>query len=331
MSGPDTDLDSAVVELALQDGLLHKALLDQLDEGIYIVDRNRRILYWNAGAEQITGYRAQEVAGHLCHGDLMMHCDCSGAVLCGTLCPLSGVMLDGKSRVCTAFLRHKHGHRVPVDIRSRAIYDPRGKIIGAVEVFEEVPPRPRMHSLQTHGCVEELTGLANRRYGEMKAAHGLEILNAFGIPFGWLRVELDALDQLEHRYGHGMIDAAVGMVARTLDGNIGPLDLLAHWDRAGFRVAVQDASLAGLADLAEKLVVLVRASNLDWWGDRLHVTVSIGGALAEPGDSCESLEARTAEVFASCQASGGDRAAVAHFHAGELGLGLIKVTQPCSP
>ena len=41
-------------------------LLDQISDGVYFVDRDRRITYWNSGAERITGYTAAEVLGHSC-------------------------------------------------------------------------------------------------------------------------------------------------------------------------------------------------------------------------------------------------------------------------
>jgi PAS domain-containing protein len=51
-------MDEKTVEQALRDGPMQQALFDQLEEGLYIVDRSRRTLYWNAGAEEITGYLA---------------------------------------------------------------------------------------------------------------------------------------------------------------------------------------------------------------------------------------------------------------------------------
>ena len=303
-----------MVAQALRDGELQKALLDHFDEGIYMVDRDRRILYWNAGAERITGYLAHEVAGHFCHGNLMMHCDASGSVLCGKACPLSATMLDGRPRECTVFLRHKHGYRLPVYVRARPIYDSVGILVGAVEVFEEVAAarRRKLHALEPYDCLDELTGAVRREYGEMKLTQELEALNRFGIPLGWLRAELDQQQELEHRYGHGMIDAAAKLIAGTLDANVGLLDVLTYWGRAEFRVAAHNCTRQTLDELAQKLVVLVNASNLEWWGDPLRVTVSIAGELAERGDSVESLEARTAEAFARCRATGGNRASILH-------------------
>jgi len=224
-------------------------------------------------------------------------------------------MLDGKPREGTVFLRHRQGHRVPVHLRSRAIHDSAGTVVGAMEVFEEVKAQARVEAriLQAHGCLDQLTGVATRKYGELRVEQALEALQAFGIPFGWLMVELDEVDQLEHRYGHGMIEAAVKMVARTLDGNLGALDLLSYWNQGQFRIEVHSCWREGPAGLAQKLVGLVRASHLEWWGDRLQVTVSIGGGMSGHGDSEATLEARASAALANCRASGGDRAAVVHF------------------
>ena len=86
--------------------------------------------------------------------------------------------------------------------------------------------------------------------------------------------------------------------------------MLTRWTKAEFRVEVHYSSRVELADLAEKLVVLVRASALEWWGDRLRISVSIAGATAEHGDSLDSLEARVVDIFEDCRAGGGNRAAI---------------------
>ena len=299
--------DNSVVEQALHDGDLHKALLDHLEAGIYMVDRRRRILYWNRGAEHISGFLSQEVAGRFCQGDLLMHCDASGRGLCGKGCPLSTVLVDGKPREHQFFLRHRQGHRIPVQVRSRAIFDAAGAIIGAVEVFEPstVPAPIDRRLLQDHGCLDTLAEVANRAYGEFRLKQALEALRAFGIPFGWLAVKLDDVEKLEHRYGHGLLDAAVKMTARTLDCNLGPQDSAARWGRAEFRIEVHSCWGVELGDLIKKLLALTRASKLDWWGDPVRVTVLMGGVTAEPGDSVESIEARLAEVL-PIRASGVD-------------------------
>jgi PAS domain S-box-containing protein len=53
-------------------------LLDSLYDAVYIVDRERVILYWNHAAEQITGFSAAEVLGHSCKDGILNHIDENG-------------------------------------------------------------------------------------------------------------------------------------------------------------------------------------------------------------------------------------------------------------
>ena len=46
-------------------GLFH-TLLEELPLGIYLVDRNHRIRFWNRGAEQIVGHLSHDVVGRMC-------------------------------------------------------------------------------------------------------------------------------------------------------------------------------------------------------------------------------------------------------------------------
>ncbi|HXA63635.1 MAG TPA: PAS domain S-box protein [Bryobacteraceae bacterium] len=288
-----------IVEQALRDGDLYKLLLDQMDEGIYIVDCDRRILYWNGGAERITGYYAHEIMGRLCQGDMLMHCEESGRVLSGNECPIQEVMENSAPHEATLYMRHRHGHRIPVHIRSQAICEAGGTRVGAVEIFEEAaaPALPDLSNLAAYDCLDE-TGALKRRFGEMKARQAVEALNLFGIPFSWLRIELDEMDRLDHRYGHGMVEAAVKMIAETVTANLKTLDWLTYWDRGEFRIEARGYSLMELEDLRRTLQMLVRKSTLAWWGDPVRLTVSVTVRMVERGDTVESLERWESEVEA---------------------------------
>jgi len=41
------------------DGEVYKSVLESLPIGVYLVDRHRRVLSWNRGAERLTGYLRQ--------------------------------------------------------------------------------------------------------------------------------------------------------------------------------------------------------------------------------------------------------------------------------
>jgi len=47
------------------------SILETLPTRVYLVDRNRKILFWNGGAENVTGYLRQDVVGHFLREHLL--------------------------------------------------------------------------------------------------------------------------------------------------------------------------------------------------------------------------------------------------------------------
>ena len=107
---------------------IYRAVLESVPVGVYLTDRKRQIVFWNASAERITGYLGQEVIGHFCHDNLLMHCDENQVALCDGACPLAQTMQDGRTREANIFLRHKEGQRVPVRVQAVPLRDEFGVI-----------------------------------------------------------------------------------------------------------------------------------------------------------------------------------------------------------
>jgi two-component system, cell cycle response regulator len=68
--------------------LFYRELLDNVGDGLYFTDGERRISYWNKEAEEITGYSREEVLGRRCMDNLLVHVDAAGRQLCSEGCPL---------------------------------------------------------------------------------------------------------------------------------------------------------------------------------------------------------------------------------------------------
>lgn len=109
-------------------------------EGVYFVDREGQIVFWNKAAERITGFSAEEVIGRRCAANLLMHVDEGGNGLCKKLCPLAATLKDGTSREAEVFLHHKNGHRVPVLLRVKPMKDERGSVVGGIQFFQTRAP-----------------------------------------------------------------------------------------------------------------------------------------------------------------------------------------------
>ncbi len=118
-----------------------RILLNQLSDGVFSVDRDRTILYWNRGAERLTGCLAKEMIGKKCSDNLLDHIDGQGVNLCEGKCPMLQTLSDGREREAELYLKHRAGHRVPVLVRVMAIRDSQDRITGAVQIFRDNSPK----------------------------------------------------------------------------------------------------------------------------------------------------------------------------------------------
>jgi diguanylate cyclase (GGDEF)-like protein/PAS domain S-box-containing protein len=288
-----------------------RTTVETLTDGVYFVAPDREIKYWNQGAERITGYRAGDVVGHHCFENILDHVDAEGNSLCMTDCPLAATIKDGRPREATLWLRHADGHRKPVRTRTAPVRGSDGEIIGAVEVFSddtavlravEDADRARHDAL-----TDDLTGLPNRRLFDAALSGRLENLSRYGWQFGLLIVDIDHFKGVNDSHGHAFGDAVLVCVAQTLHGAVRAGDVLARWGGEEFTVLVESSDDARLIETAERLRALVARSETRLDGVRQRVHVSVGGALARPGDSAEALFARADAALYRAKHSGRNR------------------------
>ncbi|MHC4788956.1 MAG: SpoIIE family protein phosphatase, partial [Planctomycetota bacterium] len=115
-------------------------ILSFINAGVYITDTERRIVLWNKGAEQITGYSAEEVMGRRCADNVMAHRDKEGRPLCTTdLCPLWRTMQRATptEQPIVVYITSKSGETLPLSTSIAPVFDDEGNVIGGVEVFRD--------------------------------------------------------------------------------------------------------------------------------------------------------------------------------------------------
>jgi diguanylate cyclase (GGDEF)-like protein/PAS domain S-box-containing protein len=289
----------------------YKKILDSLHDGVYFVNRDRQITYWNEGAEKLAGYRSAEAVGKTCSSNFLEHVDETGTPLCASGCPLSKVMTDGQPRQVEIYLRHKNGHRVPISVRVQPMRDSGGAIVGAVEVFSDSTAKQRVEKrvseLENLAFRDSLTNLANRRYLELKVAQALQDYQQFGREYGLLLLDLDRFKHVNDNHGHDLGDAVLKVVAQTLVQTLRPADLVGRWGGEEFLVLMADVHATNLGDLAERCRVLIAESSVGHGASRVSVTASIGATLLNHTDSPETAFRRADELMYQSKRSGGDR------------------------
>ena len=281
---------------------IYTTILDNVSDGIYFVDRQRTITFWNRSAEKITGYKAGELIGQECQADILMHINEQGMRLCTGLCPLAKTLHDGLVREELVYLFHKAGHRVPVTARFMPIRDNNKNIIGVVEIFRDISSKleqaAKVKSLAKMAYVDPLTGLVNRQYIEYKLGHLLQDLLKGGQPFGILQFNIDQFKKFNDHYGSRFGDEILKILSATLTSNVTQSDTVGRWVGAKYVIISQNTNKGMLLLLANKLKTLVEQSGLKLDDLLLQVTVSISGAIAAPGETAEGLLERVEKIMA---------------------------------
>ncbi len=121
---------STVTTITGQDNLAR--ILDSLKEGIIAHDLNRRIFFFNAEAERITGYSRSEILGRDCH-------EAFGAPFCGrhcSFCDTSSIVNDHAQYILNIVTRNGEPRRV--DFRATLMRDETGEFTGVVAAFSDL-------------------------------------------------------------------------------------------------------------------------------------------------------------------------------------------------
>jgi len=278
-----TDLDPGIF----------RTVLESLQTGVYVVGTDGKVLFWNDGAENITGFRRHEVIGRSCNENILPHCDKRSCALCGVPCPLANAIREGKPSETQMHLRHKMGHRVPVQIWTVPFRDKTGSIAGVAESFNEqrtdYETENSRLSLAAHGCLDAVTGVMNRALTHSYLREHFAFFTEYDLPFGVLTIRLEELDRFRVEHGREAGEDILHVVASNMKRALGTAGFLGRWSDDEFVAITPNCTFAELTRAGDSVQNSVNSSEIKWWGDLLSVTVSLGRAMVEAGDGIESL------------------------------------------
>ncbi len=286
----------------------YSRIVDNLHDGLYFVDKDRVITYWNKAAERISGFTAEEVIGRSCSDNIFTHVDKDGNCLCLGKCPLAATICDGAPREAEVYMHHKDGHRIPVSVRVSTLTDEDNNIIGGVELFTDISNLTanelRVKELEEMALLDNLTQLANRNYIERDLHSRFEERQRYKIPFGILFMDIDHFKRFNDTYGHDVGDEVLKYVANTFVANARPFDLYGRWGGEEFIGIIRNIDGADLENLGDRTRRLIETSYIMHAGESLNVTISVGAALCRDDDSLESLIKRADRLLYKSKASG---------------------------
>ncbi|MFB6260869.1 MAG: diguanylate cyclase [Thiohalorhabdaceae bacterium] len=157
------------------------------------------------------------------------------------------------------------------------------------------------------GLSDSLTGLPNRRAFQEFLEHHVAAAERFGEPLAMLVLDLDHFKAINDTYGHSQGDEVLKRVAATLAAHCRKSDVVARWGGEEFGVLAPKTDLPGGVELADKLRSAVAATAMP--EGMPQVTVSLGVAQYQPGESADTLFHRADEALYQAKPGGRDQVA----------------------
>jgi len=107
-------------------------ILQSIEGGILTVDKNSKITSFNKSAEEITGFKQEEVMGRDC-------CDILKSEYCEEFCPLDEVLETGRPAFnYEVSITSRTGKKIPVNVTTSPLFSSDNEVIGAIENFRDL-------------------------------------------------------------------------------------------------------------------------------------------------------------------------------------------------
>ena len=152
--------------------------------------------------------------------------------------------------------------------------------------------------------LDQLTGLANRRYFEYDIEFLVATSRRNNTPMSMLLIDLDRFKLVNDVHGHDVGDQVLIQTAEIIRSSLRASDRAYRWGGEEFLVVLPETEHAGMARIAEKINQNFRNSLFDVIGS---ITVSIGGAVYESDEAIDLWFKRVDLSLYKAKQNGRDR------------------------
>jgi len=237
---------------------------------------------WNAGAERLFGYRAEEMIGRPLLILFPPDRKTEEELILDKLTQGDTVSHFETVRVC------KDGSRKDVSVSISPMRDEHGLIIGASKIARDISERKRIQELTWHQAnFDGLTNLPNRAllFDRLSKECALARRNATEVAL--LFIDLDGFKLVNDRHGHEAGDRVLQEVARRWQACVREADTVARLGGDEFAVVLGGLQTPGAAaGMAEKIIAAMATPFSMPEGASCRVGASIGISIY-PRDATE--------------------------------------------
>ena len=252
-------------------------------DAIFSVTLDGTVVAWNAGAERLFGYPADEIVGQPRTPLLPPEVPDDWPRWQQQL--TSGAAIHDQE---TVGLR-SDGQRVPVALTISPIRDEAGTVTGASVIARDITERRQLEDQLTRQALHDpLTGLANRVLLHDRVVHALARAARTGERLALLFVDLDDFKLVNDSLGHDAGDQLLVAVAERLRAGGRAADTIARLGGDEFAILLEGVGEQGASRTAERILAALQPP-VDLDGTKVSVQASIGIANHGGPDDVSTL------------------------------------------
>lgn len=287
---------------------LFRSTYDSAAIGMTLLDLTGRFMQANRALCHIVGYDettlCQMTIQHITHPD-DLHSDQS----------LMQAMLTGQRdnyQVEKRFF-HQQGHTLWTLLTYSSLKDETGNILQfLVQVQDITEYKSLQEKLQAQANHDFLTGLPNRRHFMDKASTEVARSNRYGGSLSLLMIDIDYFKRINDNYGHQAGDIVLQRFSQQCKAQLRDIDLLCRHGGEEFAVLLPETGLEQALEVAERLRACAASSEIKLGnGPSIHLTISIGVAVASREASLQQLLVQTDAALYSAKQSGRNKVCLA--------------------
>jgi diguanylate cyclase len=288
-------------------------VLDYVHLGAMVLDREMRVLFWNACLEEWTGIARQELLGRDVRERLPqlwqpryaarlldLFDNGAPAVFSSQLHPhfVPAPLRSGRLRV-----QHTTAVAVPTDGGGYHALLTLQDVTGLTDAMAALK-RARDEARQ-RASTDALTGVASRAHFLDGAARALSLARRYHRDLSLLMLDLDRFKSVNDTYGHAAGDATLVALVRIGSHSLREGDVIGRIGGDEFAVLLPETAAPLASQVASRLRDALVASGVDWEGRRLPLELSVGVAtLCPEDDSIDALLGRADQALYEAKRQG---------------------------
>ena len=138
--------------------------------------------------------------------------------------------------------------------------------------------------LEESAITDSMTGLGNRRAFEQRASEELRRASRERQPFVMMVIDIDFFKKFNDTYGHLAGDAILKHVVECMKSKTRRYDLMFRYGGEEFVIVVPECGEFAACSVAERLRRAVEESSMEFEGQELRCTISIGVSVTDYPD-----------------------------------------------